>query len=226
MNLTNLSTQTKAIVAGALVVTGAFLYVYWRDRQAERSGEKIEALEAENNRLGGRLEGYVGEIYVLKEKVAKKEADIGKLRSDLAALPKPKPHVPLPPEPEGQVQFFKGYGLNPLVVPGGVGSLAFPSVDLPVLSRSLQDSANLPGVQRELSDTQRLVEELDSLDRLKTERIAKTDEALATSREQTRVTQAEIDEYRKKLRATERKSKVSRILWGIAGVGVGVLIRK
>lgn len=217
--------QVMAIVGAVSVLTFAYLYVVWQGKKVENAGLKIEMLESENDRLAGRLEEYVRNISVLKGNIVTKEADIAQLRKEIAALPKPKPIVPLPQEPDEQVGFFRVYGLGPVVVPGGSGSLAFPRLDLPILGKSLQDAANLPLVQRELSDVKRLVSELDSLDRSKSEHIAKSDEALSLSMAQHRNAQSQVDEYRKQLVATKRKSAVSKVLWGVAGVGVGVLVR-
>ena len=219
--------KDKIIAAGTVigVVCCMGAYVAWKGHQKAKAEQTILDLQVTGNRLEGELAERIVTIGTLGSQVKDKEAEIDILRKKIANLPKPKPPVPLPPIPEAQMAYFKGYNLDPMVVPGVIGALAFPAPNLQIISNALQDSSNLPGVSKQLSDTQLLVQELDGLGRMKDVQYQQAQKIQDTLKETIKIKSGEITQYQIQIIATEKKTKVEKVLWGLAGIGVGVLVR-
>jgi hypothetical protein len=200
-------------------------YVAWRGHQAKVARQAIIALQIQGNQLEGELAERLSTIDLMTNKAKDREVEIDTLRKKIAALPKPKPPVPLPPAPEAQMAYFKGYNLDPMVVPGAIGALAFPSPDLPIISGALQDSENLGSVSEQLSNTQLLVQELDGLGRMKDVQYQQAEKIQQTLKNSLTNKTEEVKQYQIQIVATEKKTKIEKILWGLAGIGVGVLVR-
>ena len=219
--------KDKIIAAGTVigVVCCMGAYVAWKGHQKAKAEQTILDLQVTGNRLEGELAERIVTIGTLGSQVKDKEAEIDILRKKIANLPKPKPPVPLPPIPEAQMAYFKGYNLDPMVVPGVIGALAFPAPNLQIISSALQDSSNLPGVSVELSNTKLLVQELDGLGRMKDVQYQQSQKIQDTLKSTIVNKTEEVKQYQIQIVATEKKTKVEKVLWGLAGVGLGVLVR-
>ena len=219
--------KDKIIAAGTVigVVCCMGAYVAWKGHQKAKAEQTILDLQVDGNRLEGELAERIVTIGTLGSQVKDKEAEIDILRKKIANLPKPKPPVPLPPIPEAQMAYFKGYNLDPMVVPGVIGALAFPAPNLQIISSALQDSSNLPGVSVELSNTKLLVQELDGLGRMKDVQYQQAQKIQDTLKSTIVNKTEEVKQYQIQIVATEKKTKVEKVLWGLAGVGLGVLVR-
>ena len=219
--------KDKIIAAGTVigVVCCMGAYVAWKGHQKAKAEQTILDLQVTGNRLEGELAERIVTIGTLGSQVKDKEAEIDILRKKITNIPKPKPPVPLPPIPEAQMAYFKGYNLDPMVVPGVIGALAFPAPNLQIISSALQDSSNLPGVSVELSNTKLLVQELDGLGRMKDVQYQQAQKIQDTLKSTIVNKTEEVKQYQIQIVATEKKTKVEKVLWGLAGVGLGVLVR-
>lgn len=219
--------KDKIIAAGSVlaVLVCAGAYVAWKGHQKTVAEQRIAQLQFQGSQLEGQLVERLSTIELMTDKAHEREVEIDALRKKIANLPKPKPPVPLPPIPEAQMAYFKGYNLDPMVVPGVIGALAFPAPNLQIISSALQDSSNLPGVSVELSNTKLLVQELDGLGRMKDVQYQQAQKIQDTLKSTIVNKTEEVKQYQIQIVATEKKTKVEKVLWGLAGVGLGVLVR-
>lgn len=220
----NLSpTKLAALASLAIAAIGAFAWV--QRGRAEGALVKIMEIEKERTSLKASLKAKESQIAELDQKILEQGRTVASLRDKILSDPKPFPPQPLPPEPTEQVRYFEGFKLTPALVEGAVGSLAFPPQDLPILAQGLQDSRNLPIVQTQLVDTRKLVLGLDDLIALKDGRIRSGDEALKIAKDESGLAQKEIDQFRVQLTAEKKRGRASQILWGVAGIGIGTLLK-
>ena len=222
----NLTLTTKLIAAGALtltVVVGVRTYNANKEREASA---RVEALTEENKRINQSSIALTVTINNLKDEIKGKEVDIANLRTKIANLPKPKPPIPLPPEPEAQISYFKGLHMEPVVVAERPGFLAFPPSNLPAIGQGLQDTQALAGMSVELRDTELLVEKLDGLGSMKDRQISQGELLLGNCEQRVVVGERTVENLKIELKATKRKSLMDKILWGVAGIGVGFLAKR